>query len=127
MSIAALNTMITSHNNDRKTNVNDGRQYQRDREDDVNRPSSTMRKRTRQTTQNTYSIASSTNERYNCPNINDSMENYYSSYFNSNYREYEPSYPSITRYHRSSPYRKTHYLDDSDEEIIKDEIVEIIN
>lgn len=44
------------------------------------------------------------------------------------YREYEPSYPSITRYRTpssSSPFRKTHYLDDSDEEIINEEILEI--
>lgn len=44
------------------------------------------------------------------------------------YREYEPSYPSITRYRTpssTSPYRKTHYLDDSDEEIINEEILEI--
>ena len=44
------------------------------------------------------------------------------------YREYEPSYPSITRYRTpssSSPYRKTHYLDESDEEIINEEILEI--
>ena len=43
-------------------------------------------------------------------------------------REYEPSYPSITRYRTpssSSPFRKTHYLDDSDEEIINEEILEI--
>jgi hypothetical protein len=44
------------------------------------------------------------------------------------YREYEPSYPSITRYRTpssTSPFRKTHYLDDSDEEIINEEILEI--
>jgi hypothetical protein len=44
------------------------------------------------------------------------------------YREREPSYPSITRYRTpssSSPFRKTHYLDDSDEEIINEEILEI--
>ena len=44
------------------------------------------------------------------------------------YREYEPSYPSISRYRTSSsssPFRKTHYLDDSDEEIINEEILEI--
>jgi hypothetical protein len=43
-------------------------------------------------------------------------------------REYEPSYPSITRYRTpssTSPFRKTHYLDDSDEEIINEEILEI--
>jgi hypothetical protein len=57
------------------------------------------------------------------------MANYFSS---NNYstnrqgREYQPSYSSITRF-SSSPYRKTHYLDDSDEEIIQDEILEIIN
>ncbi|CAF3594032.1 unnamed protein product, partial [Adineta steineri] len=42
--------------------------------------------------------------------------------------EHEPSYPSISRYRTpssSSPYRKTHYLDDSDEEIINEEILEI--
>ena len=42
--------------------------------------------------------------------------------------DYEPSYPSISRYRTpssSSPYRKTHYLDDSDEEIINEEILEI--
>ncbi len=47
---------------------------------------------------------------------------------NRHYREYEPSYPSITRYRTpssSSPFRKTHYLDDSDEEIINEEILEI--
>ena len=44
------------------------------------------------------------------------------------FHEYEPSYPSISRYRTpssSSPYRKTHYLDDSDEEIINEEILEI--
>ena len=43
-------------------------------------------------------------------------------------REYEPSYPSISRFRTpssSSPYRKTHYLDDSDEEIINEEILEV--
>ena len=43
-------------------------------------------------------------------------------------RGYEPSYPSISRYRTpssSSPYRKTHYLDDSDEEIINEEILEV--
>jgi hypothetical protein len=46
------------------------------------------------------------------------------------HREYEPSYPSITRYRTpssTSPFRKTHYLDDSDEEIINEEILEITN
>ncbi|CAF2081466.1 unnamed protein product, partial [Rotaria magnacalcarata] len=44
------------------------------------------------------------------------------------HREYEPSYPSISRYRTpssTSPYRKAHYLDDSDEEIINEEILEI--
>ncbi|CAF2062064.1 unnamed protein product [Rotaria magnacalcarata] len=43
-------------------------------------------------------------------------------------REYESSYPSISRYRTSlssSPYRKIHYLDDSDEEIINEEIIDI--
>ncbi|CAF4706808.1 unnamed protein product, partial [Rotaria socialis] len=43
------------------------------------------------------------------------------------HREYEPSYPSISRYRTpssTSPYRKAHYLDDSDEEIINEEILE---
>jgi hypothetical protein len=42
--------------------------------------------------------------------------------------DHEPSYPSISRFRTpspSSPYRKTHYLDDSDEEIINEEILEI--
>jgi hypothetical protein len=44
------------------------------------------------------------------------------------YREHEPSYPSITRYRTpssSSPFRKIHYLDDSDEEIINEEVLEV--
>ena len=44
------------------------------------------------------------------------------------HHEHEPSYPSISRFRTpspSSPYRKTHYLDDSDEEIINEEILEI--
>ena len=44
------------------------------------------------------------------------------------FHEYEPSYPSISRFRTpssSSPYRKAHYLDDSDEEIINEEILEI--
>ncbi|CAF4719726.1 unnamed protein product, partial [Rotaria sp. Silwood1] len=47
---------------------------------------------------------------------------------NRHSREYEPSYPSITRYRTSSsssPYRRTHYLDDFIEEIIHEEILEI--
>jgi hypothetical protein len=160
MSTTAFNitptTMITNHNNEQyaevtlnsneRTNVNDGRPNQRDREkgerenkeDDVKR-TWTMRERTIQTNKNTDSVTPFTNEQYNCPNVNDSMANYFSSSFNNNNilssnnrhcREYEPSYPSITRYRTSlssSPYRKTHYLDDSDEEIIQDEILEIIN
>ncbi|UJR26385.1 hypothetical protein I4U23_007717 [Adineta vaga] len=49
-------------------------------------------------------------------------------YHHHHHHEYEPSYPSISRYRTpssSSPYRKTHYLDDSDEEIINEEILEI--
>ncbi|CAF3726740.1 unnamed protein product [Rotaria sordida] len=57
--------------------------------------------------------------------------NLYPTYsMNRHSREYEPSYPSITRYRTSSsssPYRKTHYLDDSVEEIIHEEILDIIN
>ncbi|CAM4896984.1 unnamed protein product [Rotaria socialis] len=44
--------------------------------------------------------------------------------------EYESSYPSMSRYRTSlssSPYRKIHYLDDSDEEIINEEIIDITN
>ncbi|CAF4531571.1 unnamed protein product [Rotaria socialis] len=43
-------------------------------------------------------------------------------------REYESSYPSLSLYRSSlspSPFRKTHYLDDSDEEIFREEILEI--
>jgi hypothetical protein len=67
------------------------------------------------------------------------MANYYSSNYKRNnifssntqstmyqHREYQPSYPSISRF-SSSPCRRNNYLDDSDEEIIRDEIVEITN
>ncbi|CAM4818689.1 unnamed protein product [Rotaria magnacalcarata] len=43
-------------------------------------------------------------------------------------RDYESSYPSLSLYRSSlssSPFRKTHYLDDSDEEIFREEILEI--
>ncbi|CAF3370699.1 unnamed protein product [Rotaria sp. Silwood1] len=43
-------------------------------------------------------------------------------------RERELSYPSLSLYHSpssSSRFRKTHYLDDSDEEIIQDEVLEV--
>lgn len=62
---------------------------------------------------------------------NNCLNNTTNSYPTSRrFREYEPSYPSITRYRTSlssSPYRKTHYLDDSDEEIIHEEILDITN
>jgi hypothetical protein len=152
MSISTFNitptTIITNHNNEQHmdiilnsnetTNVNDGRQNQRDivkgerenREDNVKR-----RERTRHTNKNTDSVTSYTNEQYNCPIVNDSMANHISSNLNSNinyqntslsnnrqFHDYKPSHRSHT-----SSYRKTHYLDDSDEEIIKEEILEIIN
>ncbi|CAF4364160.1 unnamed protein product, partial [Rotaria sp. Silwood2] len=60
---------------------------------------------------------------------NISSSNFYPTYsMNRHSREYEPSYPSITRYRTassSSPYRKAHYLDDFIEEIIHEEILEI--
>lgn len=49
-------------------------------------------------------------------------------------REYTASYPTLNYYYAafsspstSSPYRKTHYLDDSDEEVIHEEILNITN
>jgi hypothetical protein len=154
MSTTTLNitptTMIINHNNEQytegilnsneKRNVNDGRQNQRDREkgerenreDDVKRRLM-IKERTRQTNKKIDSVISFTNEQYKRPIVNTSMANSFSSSFNSNinyqnryFRNYEPSYPSINRYYRS-PYRTKHYLDDSDEEIIKEEILEIIN
>ena len=45
---------------------------------------------------------------------------------NSHYQDYEPVHSPIPRTASSlSPYRKTHYLDESDEEILNDEIVQI--
>ncbi len=166
MSTTAFDTpptmMVTNHNNNnnseqcttvllnsnertamKTTNVNDGRQNQRDREKGEREKREDYVKRTRQTNQNTDSVTSFANKQYNCSSINSSMANYFSSSFERNNiflsnnhsttrqcREYQPSYPSITRFQTalsSSPYRKTHYLDDSDEEIIKDEIIEIID
>ncbi len=149
MSSRAFTTMITNHNNNHEhytevrlnsnentamktTNVNDRRQYQRDREkgkrenreDDVER-TETRRERTRQTNENTHSVTSFTNEQYNCPSIYHSMANYFSSAFFNRpsripyFQDYEPS---ISRYHTSS-YRQLDYF----EEIISDEILEIIN
>ncbi|CAF1012033.1 unnamed protein product [Rotaria sp. Silwood1] len=48
----------------------------------------------------------------------------------SRVRERELSYPSLSLYHSpssSSRFRKTHYLDDSDEEIIQEEVLEVTN
>jgi hypothetical protein len=115
------------------------------------------RERIPQTKKNIDLVTSFTSEQYDCPNVNDSMTNLVSSSFNSNnnhqnsslttnrsrcsssnsyptysmnhtFRTYEPSYSPIPRYSTSSsPYRKTHYLDASDEEVIKEEILEITN
>jgi hypothetical protein len=147
--------MKTANVDDGRENQRDREKGEREhREDDVER-TLTMREqareRVKQTSTNTDSVISFTTEQYNCPSVNDSMINHVSSSFNSSnnyqnislsntpsthttnsmnhrFREYEPSYPSIPRNRTSlssSPYRKTHYLDDSDEEIIKEEIIEI--
>ena len=103
----------------RRTNVNNSRENQKNREEKF--------ERTEQINRFTHSVTSFlAHEQYNCPNSPSSMANYFPHH--SHYsRQYEPSYPSITRFRTSvssSPYRKTHYLDDSDEEILNEEIVE---
>jgi hypothetical protein len=149
--------MKTTNVGDGRENQRDREKGEREhKEDDVKR-ALTMREQARereeQTSRNTDSVTSCTVEQYNCPSVNESMTNRVLSSFNSNnnyqnnsltnnhskyttnsmnrrFREYTPSYPSIARYRTSlssSPYRKTHYLDDSDEEIIKEEIIEITN
>lgn len=108
----------------RRTNVNNSRENQKNREEKF--------ERTEQINRSTHSVTSFlTHEQYNCPNSPSFMANYFpfSSFkHHAHYsRQYEPSYPSITRFRTSvssSPYRKTHYLDDSDEEILNEEIVE---
>ncbi|CAF0835128.1 unnamed protein product [Adineta ricciae] len=145
----------------KRTNVNDGREYQRGKEkgereiqeDDVKRKLSIdeqEKERERQIQKSIDLVTSFQSEQYNCPIVNNSMTNLVSTSFNSNilpaanrsrhslyasyptyamnphYQDYEPVYSPIPRTASSlSPYRKTHYLDESDEEILNDEIVQI--
>lgn len=119
------NTAVRSNRNERiemrRTNVNNSRENQKNREEKF--------ERTEQINRFTHSVTSIlAREQYNCPNITSSMANYFP--YSHHSRPYEPSYPSITRFRTSfssSPYRKTHYLDDSDEEILNEEIVETTN
>ena len=132
-------TMLANHNNkercttdrlnsnERRTNVNSSRENQKNREEKF--------ERTEQINRFTHSVTSFfASEQYNClSNIDSTMANNFPHSFThrSNCsRRYQTSYPSITRFHTSissSPCRKSHYLDDSDEDILNDEIVQTID
>lgn len=92
-------------------NVNDDRQYQRDREKGEREYKEDCIKRTKQINENTHSLTSSINEHISLIDTN-SMTNYISSY------------PSLNRYY-TSPSRPRYYFDNYNYDIINEEIIEI--
>ncbi|UJR22677.1 hypothetical protein I4U23_025714, partial [Adineta vaga] len=76
------------------------------------------------------SFNSNIRDQNNSLSMNRSRYSMYTSYptysMNHHFQDYEPLYSSVPRTTSSlSPYRRTHYLNESDDEILDDEILDI--
>ena len=113
------NEQTISHPPTRPDNISPSSEYEQEKEKGERETREQEKENARHANANYSSVTSLTSEQYYCPNDETKGNRASSSFTSINHQ------PTINMPFSRTRARKTHYLDDSDEEILQDDIIEV--